>query len=223
MFRFLIKVSLFVPIAFAVTWVNWHVDPARVFDRHASDPAWYEYERFLARGLRQGEPQRLAAVHNELILDELMFRSLDHLDVLVLGSSSAKPIHKELYAGQSFFNASYFGSRPEEMMALEELARESGLRPRRVVLSLSRRTDCGHHGAAQREQSPGTSLPESARGSPHPGILRLLMHGAIPFPGHSESNPVSQRRRRRFLGSRLERSYESQRWVTSIATRIPRG
>ena len=136
MLRFLIKLSLFVPIAFAVTWVNWHVDPARVFDRHASDPAWYEYERFLARGLTRGEPQRLAAVHNELILDELMFRTLDRLDVLVLGSSSAKPIHKELDAGQSFFNASYFGSRLEEMMALEELARESGLRPRRVVLAV---------------------------------------------------------------------------------------
>jgi hypothetical protein len=136
MVRFLFKLSLFLPIAAGLAWVNWHVDPARIFGRHASDPAWYEYERFLARSLIEGSPQRLAAVHNELILDELMFRHFDRLDVLVLGSSSAKPIHKELYGGQSFFNGAYFGARLEEMMGVEELAREAGLRPRRVVLAI---------------------------------------------------------------------------------------
>jgi hypothetical protein len=133
--RFLFKLSLFLPIACGMTWVNWHVDPARVFGRHASDPAWYEYERFLAHSLIEGHPQPLVAPHNELILDELMFRSLDHLDVLALGSSSAKPIHKGLY-GQQFFNGAVFGARLEEMLALDELAREMGLHPRRIVLAI---------------------------------------------------------------------------------------
>jgi hypothetical protein len=134
--RFLFKLSFFLPIAGGMAWVNWHVDPARVFGRHASDPAWYEYERFLGNSLIEGRPQPLVATHNELILDELMFRSFDRLDVLVLGSSSAKPIQKELYGGERFFNAAVFGARLEEMMALDELAREMGLHPRRIVLAI---------------------------------------------------------------------------------------
>jgi hypothetical protein len=134
--RLLLKLSLFLPIVVGVACVNWQVDPARVFDRHAFDPRWFKYERFLARSLASGQPQPLAAVHNELILDTLLFRNFDRLDVLALGSSTAKPIHKELYGGQSFFNASVLGARLEEMIALGELARESGLRPRLAVLAI---------------------------------------------------------------------------------------
>ncbi len=136
MLRFLFKLSLFLPIAGGVAWVNWHVDPARVFGRHASDPAWYEYERFLGKSLIEGQPQPLVAPHNELILDELMFRSFDHLDVLVLGASVAKPIRRDLYADGTFFNASGFGGGIEEMVAVCELCRECGHRPSRVVLEI---------------------------------------------------------------------------------------
>jgi hypothetical protein len=38
MLRFLLKLGLFLPIPIGMALVNWHVDPAKLYAGHASDP-----------------------------------------------------------------------------------------------------------------------------------------------------------------------------------------
>ena len=85
MLRFLWKLGLLLPIPLGVAWINWHVDPAKALGQHDSDPARYKYENLIAASLIAGRPEPLVAPHNQLILNELMFRSFTRLDVLVSG------------------------------------------------------------------------------------------------------------------------------------------
>ena len=136
MLRFLWKLGLLLPIPLGVAWINWHVDPAKALGQHDSDPARYKYENLIAASLIAGRPEPLVAPHNQLILNELMFRSFTRLDVLVLGDSVAKPVHKGLCGGGNFFNAAAFGVGLEEMVAFDELVREYNLHPKLVVLEV---------------------------------------------------------------------------------------
>lgn len=69
MFRFLVKLGFFLPILLLIVWVNWSVDPAKLFGGHSSDPARYEYELIIARELLAGRPHAAAAPNNERIID----------------------------------------------------------------------------------------------------------------------------------------------------------
>jgi hypothetical protein len=134
--RFLFKLTLFLPIPLLMGWVNWTVDPVKLFPGHYWDPARYKYEIIIAQDLLAGRSHYQIGPYQELIVDEVMFRNRPHVDVLALGSSVAKPIHESLFGGLSFFNGSIFGGGLEEMIAVYELARESGVRPGRVVLQI---------------------------------------------------------------------------------------
>jgi hypothetical protein len=188
MFRLLWKLALFFPIPIGVAWINWHVDPARVFGQHSVDPAWYEYEKVIAASLIAGRPEPLAAPHNELILDEMMFESLSRLDVLVLGDSVAKPIHKELYGGGgagrggggAFFNATAFGVNLEEMLALDQLAIDKNLNPNLVVLEIQPAMLQPRRGAMKPNFSrlahkAGIRLGLSGVGSDAPGLVQSIL------------------------------------------------
>jgi hypothetical protein len=114
--------------------VNWTVDPALFFEGHFSEPSWETYEGEIARDLLAGRTHSTQRPYNEMILNDLIFRNRPEIGTLVLGSSMAKPIHRALFPGESFYNASAFGGRIEEMLAVYELARRCGLPLRRLVL-----------------------------------------------------------------------------------------
>jgi len=135
--RVLRKVSLLVPILIGMVWINWAVDPVMLYDGHFDDPSRHPYVGIITKDLLAGKPHSTVAFYSERLVDEAMFRSRPKIDVLVLGSSMAKPIHREMFPGLSFFNASIYGGRLEEMIAMWEVAQACGVRPKRVVLQLN--------------------------------------------------------------------------------------
>src|SRR5579872_5842009 len=134
--RFLVKLACWVPLAGAMACVNWRVDPGRFFVGNVFDSARNEYEAALIADLRGGRPHRMAAVYNERLVLEQVFRDRPRLNVLVFGSSVAKPVSGDLYPGKTFFNASIYGGDLEEAIAAYEVARECGQHPKRIVLQL---------------------------------------------------------------------------------------
>jgi hypothetical protein len=134
--RVLRKVSLLVPILIGMIWINWSVDPVMLYYGHFDDPSRHPYVGVITKDLLAGKPHSTVAFYSERLVDEAMFRSQPKIDVLVLGSSMAKPIHHEMFPGLSFFNASIYGGRLEEMIAMWDVARACGVRPKRVLLQL---------------------------------------------------------------------------------------
>lgn len=141
----LCKLSLLVPILFGMMWINWSVDPVMLYDHHFDDPSRHPYVGIITEDLLAGKPHSTARFYSERLVDEVMFRRRPAIDVLVLGPSTAKPIHGELFAGQPLFNASIYGGRLEEMVSIWEVARSCGVRPKRVLLQL----DAGYLGRRQ--------------------------------------------------------------------------
>lgn len=130
------------PILVAMIWINWSVDPVMLYDHHFEDLRRHPYVGMITRDLLSGKPHAAAAYYSERLVQEVMFRHQPAIEVLVLGSSMAKPIHHELFPGRSFYNASCFGGRLEEMVSLWEMARGDGIHPKRVLLQL----DAGYIG-----------------------------------------------------------------------------
>jgi hypothetical protein len=143
--RFLRKAVQLAPILVAMIWINWSVDPVMLYDHHFEDQSRHPYVGIIAEDLLAGKPHAAAAYYSERLLDEIMFHHQPEIDVLVLGSSMAKPIHREMFPGRSFFNASVYGGRLEEMVSMWEAARGCGVHPKRVLLQL----DAGYLGQRQ--------------------------------------------------------------------------
>jgi hypothetical protein len=173
--RLLGKTFQLAPILVAMIWINWSVDPVMLYDDHFEDPSRHPYVGIIARDLLAGKPHSTAAFYSERLLDEVLFRHQRAIDVLVLGSSMAKPIHREMFPGQSFYNAAFYGGRLEEMVSLWEIARGAGVHPKRVLLQL----DAGYLGrrpgpisaelsaifAAARRRLCGDNLPPEPNAS----------------------------------------------------------
>jgi hypothetical protein len=134
--RFWRKVLQLAPILAAMIWINWSVDPVMLYDHHFEDPSRHPYVGIITRDLLAGKPHSAAAYFSGRLVNEVMLRHQPSADVLVLGSSMAKPIHGEMFPGRSFFNAAVFGGRLEEMVAVWQIASDCGLHPKRVLLQL---------------------------------------------------------------------------------------
>jgi hypothetical protein len=134
--RFLLKLNLFLPLLLLTAWLNWTVDPARLFGGHSTDPLRHEYEVVIAKDLLAGRPHDQIAPYDDGLVNELIYRNRRDIEVLVLGSSIAKPLHAAGAADATFFNASLYGAKLEEMIAEYEVARRNGVRPRRVVIQI---------------------------------------------------------------------------------------
>ena len=137
------KVSLLVPILIGMIWINWSVDPVMLYDGHFEDPSRHPYVGVITQDLLAGKSHSPVALYSERLVDEAMFRARPQIDMLVLGTSMAKPIHREMFPGLSFFNASLCGGRFEEMITMWEIARSLGVRPKRVLLQLDTRATVG--------------------------------------------------------------------------------
>jgi hypothetical protein len=181
MIRFVLKLTLLLPLLIGMAWVNWSVDPAIVFVEHQDDPSRHPYENLIARDLLAGRPHRLKTTYLELVVDELIFRERPQIDTLVLGTSIAKPIHVGLFGGPHFFNASIIGGRIEEMIAAYQLALECGLRPRHVLIEIDGRA------LGQRTRMASSNLLRKAfrrldvpDETEHTPILPVIWHALIP-------------------------------------------
>jgi hypothetical protein len=134
--RFVLKLSGWLPILIGMVWVNWSVDPGRFYVGQAFDPSRHQLEAAIVNDCRAGREHRITTTYNERLVIEQVFRDRPTIEVLVLGSSVAKPIHGGLFPGSSFFNASVYGGELEEAVAIYQLALERGRRPKRVILQL---------------------------------------------------------------------------------------
>jgi hypothetical protein len=142
------------PILGAMIWINWTVDPVMLFDHHFEDQSRHPYVGIITRDLLAGKPHWAAAPYSERLFDQIMFRNHPSIDVLVLGSSIAKPIHREMFPRQSFFNAAVLGGRLVEMVSLWEMARGAGVHPKRVLLQVDARIIGQQQWPASAEWSP---------------------------------------------------------------------
>lgn len=139
MIRLLFKLGLFLPLLLVMVWVNWSLDPALVVEKHRIDPSRHQYEPVIARDLLAGRSHRYRAPYSAFVLDELIFSGRPQIKSLVFGSSVGTPIHEVPFSGSAFFNASMFGARIGEMVALYQLALDCGLRPRHVLIEIDAR------------------------------------------------------------------------------------
>jgi hypothetical protein len=133
MLRLLFKLSLFSPLVAVMVWVNWTVDPARFFVPRTSVLS-AGYEGVIVEDLFAGRPHEVSAEYDQRVVFEELLRKQQSLDVLVLGSSVAKPFHSELFPEGSFLNGAIHGGELEEAVCSYELAWECGFRPKRVLL-----------------------------------------------------------------------------------------
>jgi hypothetical protein len=124
------------PVLLGMIWINWSIDPIMLFDGHFEDRSRHPYVEQITADLLAGKPHFTSGYYSERLVDEAMFREGPKIDLLVLGSSMSKPIHAEMFPGVSFFNAATYGGRLEEIIAMWEVARSSGVRPKRVLLQI---------------------------------------------------------------------------------------
>src|SRR5579862_5174706 len=133
MLRLLFKLSLFSPLVAGMVWINWTVDPARFFVP-SSSVLTMGYEGVIVEDLFAGRPHFLAGEYDQRVVIEELLRNRQDLDVLVVGSSVAKPLHSGLFPNSSFLNAGVPGGDLEEAICAYELAWERGFRPKRVLI-----------------------------------------------------------------------------------------
>jgi hypothetical protein len=137
--RFFRKAFQLAPILIGMAWINWSIDPVMLYDHHFEDPSRHPYVSVITRDMIAGKPHPMVTGYSERLVDEVMFRTQPKIDILVLGSSMAKPIHSEMFPGQSLFNAAVCGGRIEEAVSLWEIARGCGIHPKRVLLEMDTR------------------------------------------------------------------------------------
>jgi hypothetical protein len=133
MTRLLLKLCLFSPLIAGMAWINWTVDPARFFAPRMS-ALTSGYEGAIVDDLFAGRPHSISGEYDQRIVVEELLRNRQSLDVLVLGSSVAKPFHSALFPKGSFLNAAIHGGELEEAICAYELAWERGFRPKRVLI-----------------------------------------------------------------------------------------
>jgi hypothetical protein len=129
--RFWLKVLLLVPLPLIVVGFNWPVDPV-----HLRDADQYEYgiARLILDGKRVtniSNPNEAAFI--KFVVDGLKTRK----DVLVFGSSRAKLVYSDSFAGRSVFNNSISGASLVDYLAIYQMYRQKGLIPSVVVVELS--------------------------------------------------------------------------------------
>lgn len=133
--RLVRQLLLFVPVAALMALISWTVDPAYIFGRARLVPAGQVANAWLAG--------RHVILGNWNLDERLVMRYYARRlwpwqapSVLVIGSSRAMKLHRSQFADRSFFNTSVSGASLEDHLAIYELFRERGLKPRTVVLGV---------------------------------------------------------------------------------------
>jgi hypothetical protein len=143
-FRLLLKLALLGSTGIVMIAVNRFVDPALFFGAGYADPAGRGYQGEILNDMRAGRTHALRFPYQERAFYDSLAADHPQIDVLCLGSSVAKPIHKELYPGRRFLNAAVYGGfHLETMIAAYQIFVERGVRPKTVVLVID--PSCFHN------------------------------------------------------------------------------
>ncbi len=118
------------PVMFAVSIVTVGVDPANLF-RGSS------YERGIATYLAQGRNVAAIGNHDDRLVQRYLAAKLGASpEVLVLGSSRAMQIRRNVADGRDFFNASVSEAALEDLEAIAQLYLQLEPPPREVIVSV---------------------------------------------------------------------------------------
>jgi hypothetical protein len=126
---FLLKLLCFLPIPLIVMGVNYTVDPANLFSQGA-------YERTMARLVLQGRHVLTSADYDDrAFIKAYMDGATQAPEVLVIGSSRAKPIHADWFPNRTFFNQSVAGAGMQDYLAIYQLYRNKNFKPKLLIIT----------------------------------------------------------------------------------------
>lgn len=133
--RLLVKtLALFGPLVFLLAWVNVTVDPGGLYTP-ASERMEFDIADSLEQGLNVTDMQPYS---DRLIKRDMLNEMAEPFDTLVLGSSRGYLISADMLGESAgrVFNLSVTGGCLEDFIGQIGVLHQSGLMPRRVVLSL---------------------------------------------------------------------------------------
>ncbi len=128
------KLLLFLPLAIFVAVINWHVDPARIFNHSGKG-----VETEIASIMLSQRNMKITNLHfNDRLLQRIYADRLsDSPDTLVFGSSQSRIINNACFPDGSLYNAWVNLATLEDYLGIYQVYYERGLKPRRVVLEIS--------------------------------------------------------------------------------------
>lgn len=112
---------------------NYFIDPGNIFK-------FISYEKQISDALVSGSNVGFTVTMSQVDEVKLLKNSIANfktpVDALMLGSSRAFPIHKGLFVGYSYYNASISASRLGDILAIYNLFEKKNLSPKGVVISV---------------------------------------------------------------------------------------
>jgi hypothetical protein len=127
-------------LAVAVGWVNYFVDSAGSFRLGYAHRKRLEFDNFLAANLKEpGATCEVRAHHNriELLVAWLKQVGPARIEVVQLGSSLQAVTGREVIEDdEHFLNAWFSCARVPQLVAMYELLRQHGVRPKKVVIGV---------------------------------------------------------------------------------------
>jgi len=128
--KLLIKLLFLTPIIIFIACFNLYVDPAKLFSKG-------DYEIGIANYLNENKNVENLSDYDERLLQEYLIEGFDSpREVVVLGSSRAMQINKDMFPGRTFINNSVSGATFEDILGLYELYRAKDLLPKSIILGL---------------------------------------------------------------------------------------
>jgi hypothetical protein len=129
--RFFRRVALFLPIIIAIPYINYKVDPAKVYQSKS-------YEKGMALILASGRNVANAGNnYDERLLKKYLIESVASApDVGVIGSSRSMQVSSTSFNGADLINASVSGASVEDFLGLLYVFSHNGKLPKTVVLGL---------------------------------------------------------------------------------------
>lgn len=130
--EFLGKLLLLAPIPLGMMIVNYTVDPAHLFrnDQYVNELAGH---LAAGRNVWGHDPNYDERLQQRVMLEHFS----EPKDILVLGSSRCKGIHKGLFPGKTFYNAGVSAGSLEDFIGIYMLYYEKNMLPRTLILELS--------------------------------------------------------------------------------------
>lgn len=116
-----------------VAGVNYFVDPANIYKARSFEK---EILTTLASGSNAAFAITLSQVDEVQILKKTVESFKEAPELLVIGSSRAFPINKNLFPGHSFYNASLSSCKTGDVIAIYDLFQSKNLIPQTVILGV---------------------------------------------------------------------------------------
>lgn len=128
--KFLMRLTLLLPILLIISALNFMVDPANIFGGQ-------KIEKKIAEHLLNGSNVGNATDFDERLLQKFYIESLKETkDVVVLGSSRSLQIRSVLFPDKKFFNNSVSWGVLEDYISVYEMYEVKGYKPEVIVLGL---------------------------------------------------------------------------------------